>query len=435
MKMILCCLNNRHTRSIGTTLLIAFVAVASFMPLLAVGAQEKQEPLDLSIIDDQSILVPYMNPSQRLELVRLEEAIDQAESDLRSGQFMTEVEPSPMQPTRDVKAINEEGKRLIAEAESTLYKSRKALIQLLETIDEMRKIAETVDETIFDLELEVVSYAEGLQGACQQIFDSSWRKGYEALFYHEVFIRDADGLRRAGSDVRNQVYDTLVDIDGTNFTLTLPVDFKLKADTSDQASAIFDYENASAFEKDKKALLAIEIMIPNDSSSALLSVRAIDMATQQIAAAELVKVDDITGLLDLENAEALSDQTLQRIELRGGTEIIERVASIPEPYRFEVASAIEGNQVQALIAHTLLKNSGLSLVGSDFIKEAYGSTLPDSGDWRGEANAEIVINDADLGDVFALTMRVKETDRSVSAGTATVFTSAADPVVTAADSD
>lgn len=391
------------------------------MPLTADAQRDQKEPLDLAILERQDELAQEMNRTQRLKLVRIEEAIRQARSDLRSAQFMINAEPSAMNPKRDVKSINAEGEKIKAQAEDAIYENQKELIEFLKEVDADQKATQTTDETKFDLELESAPYAQALESACRSVMEAAWRRGYDALFFHEVFIRDSDGVRPASAAFRNEAYDTLVAIDGTNFSLHLPVDFELKTDTAGQETDIFQYANVDSFKRDKKALLVIEIQVPEDSSTGLLAVRAVNIATQRLAAMELVKITDLANLLDEEDRAESADQALQRIELRGGADTIKQVANLAEPYLFELQSSAEDSQVRLLLTHTLFHNSDLSLAEGNFIKEAYGSNLTEPGNWQGQANAGIRISQADSGDAYELTLQAKGSDRALPAGTVTVF--------------
>lgn len=391
------------------------------MPLIADAQRDQKEPLDLAMLERQDELTREMTPAQRLKLVRIEEAIRQAQSDLRSGQFMVDTKPSIMQPDRDIKSINAEGEKIKAQAEDAIYKNQKELIEFLQKVDADQKAAQTTDETKFDLELDTVPYGKALESACRSVMETARQRGYEALFFHEVFIRNSDGIRPAGSALRNEAYDTLIAIDGTNFSLHLPVDFQLKAETAGQESDIFEYANADSFKRDKKALIVIEINIPEDSSTGLLAVGAVNIATQRLDAMELFKITDLAALLDEEDRAESADQALQRIELRGGADTIKQLANLAEPYLFELQSSAEDSQVRMLLTHTLFHNSDLLLAEGNFIKEAYGSHLDEPGNWQGQANAGIRISQADSGDAYELTLQAKGSDRALPAGTATVF--------------
>jgi hypothetical protein len=405
---------------------LALLALATLMPGISEAARGERQPLDRTILERQAELTPQMTRAQRLQLLRIEEAIEQAKSDLRSGQFMVETEDSPMQPRRDVKAIINEGKRIVAEAEAAIYENEKALIELLQAVDQSVNPVQAVDDSVLELALPAATYTEAIETACRSVMEACWQKNYEALFFHEAFIRDADGLRPAGTEVRNEIYDTLVHIDGTNFTLTLPVDFALKADATGTDESSFSYENEAAFAGDKKALLVIEIMHPENASTALLSVRAINLANLQIAAAELIKVSNIAEALAFEPVEDPEDPILEKAELRGGAVNLARVANLPEPYHFELQSEADDPYLDALMLQTLFENSELILVDSAFIKEAYGSSLSAPESWQSPANGRVLASRSDSENTFELGLQVIGSQRTLPAGTLMLGTAAAE---------
>ncbi len=402
------------------TILCSILGLVPFSTPMAEAARNQQDALDLTILERQGELTLQMDPAQRLQLLRIEEAIREARSDLRSARFMIEAKPSTMQPDRDVKAIQAEGTQIAAQAEASLYENQKALVELLNAVDEGTRGNRPTDQTVFAVELETLGYAEALELACRKIMDASWEKGYEALFFHEVFMHTPDGLRAGGSALRNAAYDTLVAIDGMNFTLTLPVNFKLKAETAGDEVSGFEFENSDAFERRKKALLAIEFIAPEKSSSGLLSVRAIDMATHRIVAVELIKINDLSNLNEEAAAEALPDRALQRAELLGGAQNMQQASSLAEPYRFQLQSDVENRSAEAFITQLIFENSGLLLVDSPFIKAAYGAALDAPETWKGMANGQILLSPNDTENSFELDLMVFASEQTLPAGTLTL---------------
>ncbi|NBB79707.1 MAG: hypothetical protein GVY36_09720 [Verrucomicrobia bacterium] len=411
----------QQIRPIHAALLFGLIAMMPFLPFMAEGARKEREPLDLTILERQAEITQKMSRSERIQLARIEAAISEAKSDKRSGQFMVDAKPSTVQPNRDVKAINEEGKKVIERAEVALYENRKALVELLETVENKQNSSTMAEDIAFDLELDIIPYNEAAQRACEQILEACWEKGYGALFYHEVFIRDPNGMRRASSVLRNEIYDRLARADGTNFTVNLPIDLRLKPDATGVGNNSFTFESESAFERDKKALLVFEVIVPKNSDTCLLSVRAINMATHRIAAAELFKITDFPDLLDPEEIEAPTDQTVQKIELRGGAKNIQRVANSPADYRFKLQTDSVDRQSETLILHTLFRNSDLSIVDSDFIKEAYGADLTEPENWQGRANGRILVAGMGPDNSYEIGFQVEGAERVLPAGKINIF--------------
>ncbi|TVP75103.1 MAG: hypothetical protein EA353_14545 [Puniceicoccaceae bacterium] len=429
MKEISPCLPIKRLQLLGSALLFSFAALC--IPLLipqTTEARAQNESIDLSILERQRELTPLMTRAQRLQLVRIEETITQAQSDLRSGEHLADTKPSNFAPNRDVRATVERGKALMAQAKVDLERSQQALAALLQEVDAAQNVGKVPDDAIrYQLELKPMPLPEAIEAAGRKVLETSRQQGYRNLFFDQVFMRDERGITPADASLRNHVYDALVAIDGTNFNLTVPVDFTLKTDTLGQDSTIFEYENAASFARSRNALLAIEFILPEDSSSALLSLRAIDLATQRISAYELIKITDMADMADLlgveqaEETAKLGDHAIQRIELRGGGTAIERLASLPEPYRFELKSSSTNEQVHALLAYALFLDSGLILVGSDFIYQAYGENLAEPDAWLGQANASIQIVDTETEGSFKLNLQAQGSDRSLPGGTVSVF--------------
>ena len=227
----------------------------------------KKEAIDISIIEQSDALIPYMTTSQRIQFLKLEAAIEDAKSNRRSGQYLAETKASTFDPDRDIKSIVNRGEQMIEGADLSIRTNQKVLVSLLTEVDTEKALKESIDEARFDYVLESSTFEEAMATQCQQLLEKCWGLGYEVLFFDGVFIQDNEGTHPTDVQLRNDFYDTLTKIDATTFSVTIPVDFHLKAGTIGKSSQIFSYENEVIFEKDKKALLAIELIRPEGSSS------------------------------------------------------------------------------------------------------------------------------------------------------------------------
>jgi hypothetical protein len=254
---------------------------------------------------------------------------------------------------------------------------------------------------------------------CQQLLEKCWELGYEILFFDGVFIQDNKGTHPANAQLRNDFYDTLTKIDATTFSVTIPVDFHLKAGTIGNSSQIFSYENEVIFEKDKKALLAIELIRPDGSSSGLLSLRAIDLDTQLIAVQQIVKIDDLAAALSIEE-EMLEDGVLTQVTLRDHTNTLETLTRLVDAYIYEIEQTDSTNEVAEMLTYTLLNQTDLQISDSNFILRAYGESLnlPDS--WEGQANARLIIAEGDRANNYQLSAQSSSSDRILPSGELTL---------------
>lgn len=404
----------RSTRIPWAKLLLIIVI---FLPTLSSAASStKQEQLDLSILEQSNELLPFMTKSQRITYLKLESAIKEAESDIRSGQNMAGTKPSTFDPDRDLKPIIERGKKLIERAQLRLDAGQTELVALLISVDKQKIVAEAVDETRFDYALETSSYEEAMTTGCQRLLEACWGLGYETTFFDGVYLQDSEGTHPAEAKLRNGVYDTLIKIDGTAFTVTVPVDLQLKADAHGKSSEIFSYENESIFKNDRKVLLAIELIRPEGSSSGVLSLKAIDMKTQLIVAQQVAKVDNMATTLSIE-PEGLEDKVPQQVELRDEANTLQTLSMLSTPYAFEIEIDSATMEVAAILAYTLLMNTHLQLADSDFILRAYGDSLDMPEAWDGQANARLTVKSTDPEGSYELSAQADGSDRILHSGT------------------
>jgi len=390
-----------------------------FLPFLASAKASKEDAIDLIIIEQSGALMPYMTASQRIQFLNLEAAIEDAQSNRRSGQYLAETRPSTFDPDRDINAIVKRGKLMIESANLSIRTNQKSLVALLTTVDAQKVAKETIDEARFDYVLESSTFEEAMATRCQQLLERCWQLDYETLFFDGVFTQDSGGTHRTGSKLRNDFYNTLTEIDGNAFSVTIPADFKLKSSTLDKSSQIFSYENEVIFEEDKKALLVIELIRPKGSSSGLLSLRAIDLETQFIVVHQIVKVDDLAMALRVEN-EMLEDALLTQVTLRDHTNTLETLARLADAYIYEIKSTVPNNEVAEILTNTLLNQANLQISDRDFILRAYGESLDPPDTWEGHANARLIIAEGAEPDNYQLSAQSNGSSRTLTSGVLTL---------------
>ena len=378
-----------------------------------------REPLDLSVLEKSAQLAPLMTNSQKLQFARFQTAITEARANLRSGQVMVDAKPSSLNPDRDLKPLIARDEQMVAESEATIYENQAAMIALLKTVQIQREAQTAIDLTRYNYDLPTATLEEALDQYARVLLEECWDKGYETLFFDGVYASDASGTEPANADIRNQTYDALVKIDGTTFSVTAPVDFHLKADASGGEVNPFEYDNAAIFKDDKKVLLALEFVMPEASTTALLALRAIDLDTQAIASFQLVKVSGLNT--PEESEETLWDTLAERIELSDSAQTIDRLTQVQKPYAFDF-SAPEGDRITPLLlGYTLANNSNLQLVGSQFIKGVYGHNLETPEAWTGKATASIIVKEGAEGDSFGVFAKSKASDAELSVGKLVLF--------------
>ena len=390
-----------------------------FLPFLASAKASKEAAIDLSIIDKSDALISYMTASQRVQFLDLEAMIEDAQSNRRSGQYLAETRPSTFDPDKDIKAIVKRGKLMVESANLSIRTNQKSLVTLLTTVDAQKAAKETNDEARFDYVLESSTFEEAMATRCQQLLERCWQLDYETLFFDGVFTQDSEGTHRTDAKLRNDFYNTLTKIDSNAFSVTIPVDFKLKSDTLGKSSQIFSYGNEAIFEDDKKALLVIELIRPKGSSSGLLSLRAIDLETQFIVVHQIVKIHDLVVILGIED-EMLVDALPAQVTLRDYTNTLETLDRLGDAYIYEIESTAPNNEVAEMLTNTLLNQTNLQLSDSDFILRAYGESLDPTNTWEGHANARLMIAEGAETNSYQLSAQSNGSSRTLTIGVLTL---------------
>jgi len=390
-----------------------------FLPFLASAKASKEAAIDLSIIEKSDALISYMTASQRIQFLNLEAVIEDAQSNRRSGQYLAETRPSTFDPDKDIKAIVKRGKLMVESANLSIRTNQKSLVALLTTVDAQKAAKETNDEARFDYVLESSTFEEAMATRCQQLLERCWQLDYETLFFDGVFTQDSEGTHRTDAKLRNDFYNTLTKIDSNAFSVTIPVDFKLKSDTLGKSNQIFSYGNEAIFEDDKKALLVIELIRPKGSSSGLLSLRAIDLETQFIVVHQIVKIHDLVVILGIED-EMLVDALPAQVTLRDYTNTLETLDRLGDAYIYEIESTAPNNVVAEMLTNTLLNQTNLQLSDSDFILRAYGESLDPTNTWEGHANARLMIAEGAETNSYQLSAQSSGSSRTLTIGVLTL---------------
>ena len=385
--------------------------------LIATIATAEETSVDLDILKQADALEPFMTAAQKIAYVKLEAELDSARSDLRSGKHLANTKASSFDPNRDLKPIIDRGKKLILESESTISAKQIEMAQHLLNISEQKSKKQAADLAKYDYKLVSSDLNSALVNHSLTLLDKCWKLGYETLFFHTAFIRTLGGTQQVSEPIRNLAYDALTQADGSRFSVRIPMNFELNYEKVGEDTEIFSYENSDLFEGEKKALLAIELTVPKGSSTGLLSMHAIDLCTQQIVAHELIKIFDLTEVINSQE-EANQDYFTNKVQLRDPSRTIEVLSQLSTPYTFELAVNPSMAAVNEQLTHTLIKNSKLKIVATDFINRSYGKATKERAQWIGSANATITLETADKEDTYQVNAIANK--RSLSIGLLTL---------------
>lgn len=408
------------------------------LPLSSQAASTKEAPLDLSIIAQSDTLRPYMTSPQRMAYAQASQLINQGQSDIRTGENLHAQTSSALNPNKDLKPLHERGKQLVEEGQAKVRSAQQQMIQLLTAAQARQTINKAIAAEKYNFELIEQTYPTALKQAAIQTLENCRNAGYANIFYDGLRIITAAQNSKAEPKVHNATYDTFIQADGTQFSVKVPLSLRLEKDET-TADCTFQYDNESAFEGKKVALLAIEVIVPGTGSEALLSVRALDLNTQRLissvlfyiedaseilspaATATIIGVESTTGATNTPAPTALvtTPRTVPAsVSINDQNQLIEKLSGLATPYLFEIVttgdSAAQSILVADLLKDTLLKNSALIIVEGDFIQRSY---LPSEA-FPSAATATLTITPN--ADDYTMIAKTHGSDRSLEIGTVTL---------------
>lgn len=405
-------------------LVIAFICL---FPFSAQSAAPKEEPIDLSIIEQSDALHPYMSFPQRQAYAQATELVEQGQSDIRSGQNLQLQKPSALDPNRDLKQIHERGERLEIEGQAKINEGQRQLVAILTLVQTQRTAEMAIAAKKYNFDLIEFDYQTALEQAALQALETCRVADYQNIFFDCMQLVQSEQTTKAPPTIHNALYDTLIQADGTQFNLKVPHSLELKQDANTGKTS-FHYDNAEAFEGEKNALLAIELIAPGEGTDAVLALRAFDMNSQQLISSVLFAITDASNVLHTKAAEPkfITIPTIpDRVSFSDPDQIIDKLAGLKSPYQFEILSANPTNAhsilVSSLLKDTLFKHSSIILVESDFIQRTYLSADERSNGFLNAATGALTLSLN--GSSYTLTAEAYGSDRTLEVGTITLYLS------------
>ena len=410
------------------------------LPLSSQAASTKEAPLDLSIIAQSDALRPYMTQQQQVDYIEAAQLIKQAESDIRSGENLQTQRRSTLNPDKDLKPIHERGEQLVKEGQAKVRSAQQQMIELLTAVQDQQINNQAVAAKKYNFKVIEQTYQIAIKQAAIHTLENCRNAGYTNIFYDGLRIITAQQSSKAAPKVHNATYDTFIQADGTHFNLKVPLSLKLvKNDTT--ADYAFQYDNASVFEGEKVALVAIEVIAPGSGSEALLSVRALDLDTQRLISSVLFYIPDASEVLTPESENTVSTDQVESadddtqiattapprtipvsVTVNDPNQLIEKLSGLASPYSFdtiaEADTTAQSILVAGLLKDTLLKNSALILAEGNFIRRSYLPTEAAPEPLPSAATATLAITQNE--DNYTMIAKAHESDRALEVGTVTL---------------
>lgn len=377
------------------TCLKGFSFICAFALTSSLFAAKKEEPIDLSILQQRDVIARTLNPTERVNLLKIESRVEKAKSDIQSAKYLVNTKPTAFRGEKKVQEIVKNGEAQLKTASEELEVAQKKLVDYLTTARAKFQEQQSTASKKYGFTLESSGYANALEVSIKMLLQKARNKGFKTVLYDTGFVTNLDGTTAFQTSIQNATYDMLVEIDGINYTLKTA--FGLKLGEEGQLT----FENQESFGNDKLALLAVEFVQANESDGHLVT-RLIDIKNYQLVGIEVLKVTEVPQLIEViemtevvveadqessveeseeaseEESEIAEEEVPEPLPLVVGADItdkgmwIDRLAT--QNYNFKIVTNSDAPIVPTLLMlKTVAQNSSMSLIDIDFLNRAYGT--------------------------------------------------------------
>lgn len=301
------------------------LAVMVLMPVFAFGAPKKSAVATPQISDRE--VVPLLTTSEVLEWERAKELEKTAQSQIATGERLINRPPSFLKTPAEHAEEKEAGKTMVEEGKANLARASEILDRLRQHATALQASDVMKDDTVvypFEFSPEVLD--DAIFNTVEKLLFNLWNNGYGRIYFGGAYFMDtASDLPVFIQDpiLSAEMRRDIIRLDGTRFTFVGDEDtvFSLK---TDRGRTVIDFpERSQILRHFKSAFIIAELIYDSRTKSALLSMRAIDLTSMNLASAELAVIAIDDKLLQLVAANAVADMDASESE----TAVEDKVAS------------------------------------------------------------------------------------------------------------
>jgi len=379
-------------------------------------AKTEKEAINLDILEESGQLVRLLSPAELSRYLRASELLEEGEDNIRSGRFLVERRPSALNPNEDLKAAHERGEALVEKGGRQIREAQREMVALLEGARERENaVPEVTGELLQGAVPTDNDFAGALRLAAVPVLQECWDRGYDRIFFDRVRESSPEDSANAPAPLLQLAYEVLTDLDGTRFSINMPVDLELVSPGDPPGAARFNFANQGTYKRDQIAYLAVELLSAGADADAgdLLVVRAIDLQSLQLIAQTMRRLQpEAAGAAQEDDAESQPEL----IQLDDTTAMIGQLATLPDPYVFRVETqdldAESSARVTAWLTQILVENTDLSVVPTAFLERQFAGDL--ALNFQPRTNARLLVSGS--GPEFNLSARADAVERTLPVG-------------------
>lgn len=352
--------------------------LVGLMPLFAFSALKTTEE-EVPQISDRTV-ISLLSYADVVQWERAKEQEKTARSLIDSGNRLINRPPSTLKTPAEIAKDKQTGKVMVEQGEASLAQAAATLNQLRRQAVASQVKSVVKDETVvypFEFNPEILE--EAVFNTTEKLLFSLWNKGYGRVYFGGAYFMDAASELPIfiqdpilGDDIRADI----IRLDGTRFTFVGDegMDYSLK---SEGGRTVIDFPDRKQVLRNFKSVFVLaELIFDSRTDSALLSMRGIDLATMNVASAQLtvIAVDDkLRELVSIETEEPAVDESEPTEEPVAVAETTESTESTPDADN----SIAESTEEQVKAITTVYKRLAIQLKdNNNFLERVSSSGTP-----------------------------------------------------------
>lgn len=338
----------------------------------------RDEGPDLSILEQRAELSRYLTREQAIQVKQTDRAIKAAEDEIQRGTYKATQKPSKLRTEDELDEIHEAGEAMVEAGNAKLLQAQTALVELFQAAQTQKEAAIAALRKTYRLELDTATYEDALKAAAETTLKACWAAEYKTVFFDDVYLTNDTLTQKLNSEFRNFAYDTLIEIDGSQYSVSMPINLTYGPGAGEDTEARFRCDNEAALSNGKVALLHIELVAQEGSHTGLLLIGALDIQSHMSISSQVVVIENIPELLGQELTEEPTNGSITAsVTLTDIQSTLSRLEQAGAGYQFQLDSAqIEQSELpvplhHVLVSQLLMDNFAISLVNNHFIERAY----------------------------------------------------------------
>jgi len=261
--------------------LIAIAAASILWTSAPVWAADQEAKPDFAISASQ---VPrYLDTEDLREWRRLENAMEQAQADLETGNWLANKRPTALTPEARAKADNKKGEEMAKTAQAEIAKLQGEINALhAKASERFESLQAKFESNTISLEVPLGALEQLTDKPTEELLVKLWNDDYNLLFFDAAYAL-SDRAYLEAPQLSDQLRASIRRIDGNRYTLAEPEKTPEFSIVTRYGKPLLEFEDRSyTISRFKAALILAEVVFDVEAPAALYCLYAFDLESGRL---------------------------------------------------------------------------------------------------------------------------------------------------------